>query len=48
MFLCNPAFENLIVKKKSDSSDLVEFHKIRYNSFEFRLEEVLYSKKSKT
>jgi hypothetical protein len=42
-----PAFENLIVIKKSDPSDSVEFHKIWYNSAEFQLEKVLYSKKTK-
>jgi hypothetical protein len=41
------AFQNSIVTKKSDPSDLVEFHKIRYNSTEFQLEEVLYSKNPK-
>jgi hypothetical protein len=41
------AFQNSIVIKKLDPSDPVEFRKIRYNSVEFRLEEVLYSKKQK-
>jgi hypothetical protein len=31
---CGVGFENLIGTKKSDPSDLVEFHKIRYNSDE--------------
>jgi hypothetical protein len=43
----SPAFENSIVTKKIDSSDPVKFHKIRYNSAEFWLEEVLYSNKPK-
>jgi hypothetical protein len=30
-----------------DPSDSIEFHKIRYNSTEFRLEEVLYRKNPK-
>jgi hypothetical protein len=29
------SFQNLIVTKKSDPSDPVKFHKIRYNSTEF-------------
>jgi hypothetical protein len=33
--------------KKLDPRDLVEFHKIQYNSAEFQLEEVLYNKNSK-
>jgi hypothetical protein len=42
--LCWAAFQNSIVTKKSDPSNPVEFHKIRYNSVEFWLEEVLYRK----
>jgi hypothetical protein len=41
-------FQNSIVTKKLDPSDLVEFGKIQYNSAKFWLDEVLCSKTPKT